>query len=444
MFMWRKEYKKLVALSGMLFLTVALYAQYAVTGGSEAPLLALDDTPNRLQIYLVHGMENVTLRYTSASLSHRWYRYKTKAIEAESVSAVQEGTTSTLASVEEGYGYFVEEPGVLSRYIWIIDYSKYAFDIQSLRVTANDNPSDELWLEGTAVKPPLVYYTPNGLQRELERSFEVVYNTLEYSEESKGFLQKTLTESLTGDPFKAPLPPPLCDTEITLKGDLFARHFKVEKSMSTSTYQAVAVVARLDTTTLSFAAPNMLGKDGGGFSAPVDVHFEAIANEPVSAFYKWTIAHKKEGSTDTILSFTARSMDYTFRDEGAFTAILEVGDRTGKCRQTDSVSIEIGETQLIVPNAFSPGTSPGVNDEFRVAYKSIVSFKGWIFNRWGAEMFYWTDPAKGWDGKKGGKYVPPGVYFYVIEAKGSDGKNHSRKGHINIIRPKDVQDRIIE
>jgi gliding motility-associated-like protein len=123
---------------------------------------------------------------------------------------------------------------------------------------------------------------------------------------------------------------------------------------------------------------------------------------------------------------------------------LEVADRTGQCRQTDSVSIEIGETCLSVPNAFSPGASPGVNDEFKVAYKSIVSFKGWIFNRWGAEMFYWTDPAKGWDGKKGGKYVPPGVYFYVIEAKGADGKNLIRKGHINIIRPKNAQDKILE
>lgn len=48
-----------------------------------------------------------------------------------------------------------------------------------------------------------------------------------------------------------------------------------------------------------------------------------------------------------------------------------------------------------------------------------VKFKAWIFNRWGLQMYYWTDPAQGWDGKKGGKYVQPGVYFYVIEAEGS-------------------------
>ncbi|MDR1918350.1 MAG: gliding motility-associated C-terminal domain-containing protein [Tannerellaceae bacterium] len=428
----------------MLLLTVTLYAQYAVTGGSVPPLLALDDTPNRLQVYLVYGTEDVKLQYTSASTSHRWYRYKTKALEAESIAATQEGTTSSLSPVEEGYGYFVEEEGVLSRYVWIIDYSQYAFDIQSLTVTDTDNPCDELWLDGKAVMPPLTYYVPNGLQRELERSFEVVYNTLEYAAANKNFVQKPLSITLTGNPFRSPLPPPLCDTEISLKGDLFARHFKIEKSISTPTYQAVAIEAHLDTTTLSFGAPNMIGAGGAGFSAPIDVHFEAIANEPAAVFYKWTLAHDKAGKVDTVLSFTARSMDYTFKDEGRFTAILEVGDRTGKCRQTDSVSMEIGGMELSVPNAFSPGASPGVNDEFRVAYKSLVSFKAWIFDRWGAEMFYWTDPAKGWDGKKGGKYVAPGVYFYVIEAKGSDGKNHIRKGHINIIRPKNAQDRIIE
>ncbi|MDR1556644.1 MAG: gliding motility-associated C-terminal domain-containing protein [Tannerellaceae bacterium] len=441
--MWRKDSVKVAGILSMLFFTAILHAQYAVSGGKGLPLLALDDTPNRLQVYLVHGVEGLRLQYTSASAAHRWYRYTSKAIEAEELTAVQEGTTSTLHTIEEGCGYFVEEAGALPRYIWIIDYSRHAFSVQDLRVTQNDNPCDELWLEGTARMPQLIYYAPNGLRRELERSFEVVYNTLEYADEGNYFSQQTFTGTLTGDPFNAPLVPPLCDTEITLKGDLFARHFGMEQSASTETYQAVALRAQLDTTVLSLDGPNMSGK-GNGLSAPVDVHFEAIANEPVAAFCKWTVVHKKEKQTETILSFTGRSMDYTFRDEGVFVATLEIGDRTGRCSWTDSVSIEIGVPYLSAPNVFSPGTSPGVNDEFRVAYKSLVSFRGWIFNRWGVEMFYWTDPAKGWDGKKGGKYVPPGVYFYVIEAKGSDGKNHSLKGHINIIRPKNGQNKIIE
>ena len=74
-----------------------------------------------------------------------------------------------------------------------------------------------------------------------------------------------------------------------------------------------------------------------------------------------------------------------------------------------------------------------------MAYKSLVKFNGTIFNRWGVEMFHWTNPAEGWDGKKGGKYVTPGVYFYIIEAEGADGKKYNRKGDINILRSKNVE-----
>ena len=42
--------------------------------------------------------------------------------------------------------------------------------------------------------------------------------------------------------------------------------------------------------------------------------------------------------------------------------------------------------------------------------------------------------SKGWDGKYKGKYVKPGVYYYVIEAKGADGKEYKKKGDINILR----------
>ena len=85
------------------------------------------------------------------------------------------------------------------------------------------------------------------------------------------------------------------------------------------------------------------------------------------------------------------------------------------------------------PNAFSPQASVGINDEWKVSYRSIVEFNCWIFNRWGAEVCHLTDPSQGWDGKYKGKYVKPGTYFYVIEARGSDGVEYNLKGDINIL-----------
>ena len=57
-----------------------------------------------------------------------------------------------------------------------------------------------------------------------------------------------------------------------------------------------------------------------------------------------------------------------------------------------------------------------------------------FFDRYGNEITHFEDPAIGWDGKYKGKFVNPGVYFYVIEALGADGKEYKMKGDINILK----------
>ena len=186
---------------------------------------------------------------------------------------------------------------------------------------------------------------------------------------------------------------------------------------------------------------------GDSLSAPVEFNFTAIANTPVAAVFKWTISQKNEGGENTpLFNSSNEDANYTFNQNGTYFVDLEISDRTLACtwKLEEPITINISDTYIDVPNAFSPGTTPGINDEFRVAYRSLTRFKCWIFNRWGAEIYYWTDPSKGWDGKKGGKYVAPGVYFYVIEATGSDGKSIKKKGSINILRSKRIDDEIIE
>jgi gliding motility-associated-like protein len=429
----------------ILFLfTLSLQAQYTVSGGSGTSLLALADTPNRLQVYLTYGMDNVEIRYASASASHQWFRYKVKALEAEPVLSVQEGTSSVIRNIEEGYGYFVKEVEAIgsNSFVWIIDYSKYAFDIRQLQIVPGDDPCYEIRLEGTATLPKLAYSIPAGIELELEREFEITYHTLEWNSNESVFLPKVLVQTVKKTPFYRSLAPPLTDTDIQLTGDLFARHFGVEKSMSVSFYQATAIEAYIDTTVVSADIPNLVFGTNTGYSAPAELNFTAKVNAPVVTFYRWNIINTE--TRENLRVENSESFNFTFRTAGKYVVTLEVKDRSNTCEKTDSIFVNIGESFLKIPNAFSPGASPGVNDEFRVAYKSLVSFKAWIFNRWGVELFYWTDPAKGWDGKKGGKYVPPGVYFYIIEASGSDGRRYKEKGSINIIRPKNVQDQIIE
>lgn len=443
--MRRNNFRRLGGILCFLLIMLTSQAQqYTVTGGRGTPLLAKNDKP--LQVYLVYGMDNLTISYTSSSSNHQWFRYKTKALEREPVVSEQNGTTSVIRNIAADYGYYVEEPGNNGWYVWIIDYSNYLFNPQSLSVASGD--CSGVYLGGAPAIPAMKYYAPEGGSPiTLQRQFEVTYQSMEWQEESKQFISKTMEQTILGDPFvrsKASLlNAPLCDTEFTLKGDQFARHFNMEKTITTEQYQAVAVEVHADTTLMMDNAPNLVAGEGG-LSAPAEVHFTAYANEPVASLYIWTIYRDEDGPEKPLVRFPGAEVDYTFNVFGDFTAALEVSDRTGVCSGSASYSFKITESFLDVPNAFSPGTTPGINDEFRVAYRSIVNYKCWIFNRWGVEMYHSTNPAEGWNGKKGGKYVPPGVYFYVIEGKGSNGEKYSKKGSINILRPKTIDDEVIK
>ena len=94
-------------LLGMIFPLSA--EEYVVKGGQGEPMLAKEETSLKLKVYVVNGTEGVSISYTSTSSSHQWYRYKTKRLEAEPIACEQQGTTSTITQVEDGYGYFVEE-----------------------------------------------------------------------------------------------------------------------------------------------------------------------------------------------------------------------------------------------------------------------------------------------------------------------------------------------
>jgi len=227
---------------------------------------------------------------------------------------------------------------------------------------------------------------------------------------------------------------------------LFARHFGVDKSLSIP-YQAVAIEVHADTTILSMGTGNMSDISENELLAPVDINFKAHANIPVASRFSWRIYKLEESGDSTMVRDSYMDeMDYTFNTEGTFFVILEVN--SGMCSNEEddkdlrTFTIDITKTELTIPNAFSPGTTPGVNDIFKVSYKNVVKFKGWVFNRWGNELFYWDDPLQGWDGKYRGKYVPPGAYYYLIEYTGTNGKTRKRKGDINVFRGKSIEDEL--
>ena len=69
--MLKKELRKILLSLSFVFVAAVSCAQYVVTGGSGSPMKATQssgDSAERLEVYLVYGMDNVTISYTSSSL----------------------------------------------------------------------------------------------------------------------------------------------------------------------------------------------------------------------------------------------------------------------------------------------------------------------------------------------------------------------------------------
>ena len=153
-------------------------------------------------------------------------------------------------------------------------------------------------------------------------------------------------------------------------------------------------------------------------------------------FHEWQIT-SDPSFNDVLLRATELDYTHTFSEMGSYYIRFMCADASGKCEwYSDTYTVFIGESRLLCPNAFSPNASPGVNDEWKVSYRSLISFECYIFNKWGVKVAEFKDPAQGWDGKYNGKFVPAGVYYYVIKAEGADGVKYDLSGDINIVNYK--------
>ncbi len=99
----------------------------------------------------------------------------------------------------------------------------------------------------------------------------------------------------------------------------------------------------------------------------------------------------------------------------------------------DGVTLKLVDSWINYPNVFTPNND-GFNDLFLLESKSIDSFEGKIFNRWGTKIFEWHDITQGWDGKFNGSICAEGVYYILINAKGAEGKVYNVKGSIQLLR----------
>jgi len=116
-----------------------------------------------------------------------------------------------------------------------------------------------------------------------------------------------------------------------------------------------------------------------------------------------------------------------YQSAGTYTVFLYVTQKTGTntCAGTAKTIIKVElPSQVEIPNAFTPN-GDGVNDNFILSITSISNITCHIYDRWGVIMHDVISENGNirWDGKnQSGKDVPAGTYFYILTAKGKDGK----------------------
>ena len=430
--------QRLLGILFSLFLTIGFCrAEFSATGGiNGTPFVVKPPSSTNLdKVFVFNDMQNASLAFSVSDPENwSWYRFKRDVSAAELVSAQDiqiSASATTLTNLQADYGYFVASGEGLRHYVYVVGYKPVEYS--EIRFVSEGSVCTDVTLKVTATMEDLDYYSVSGLKRTLEREHTLSWNTLEWDATAGNYAVKEMTATNSALDYNWSVAAPLTDTYFTLTGDQYAKAFGIAKTFQSAMYSAVAVETHADAVIQERDSQNEIDRisessDLSG-SAPLVVQFHSYPSEAVK-LVEWYV-YKPNDATGAYTRFTDVDLLYTFKESGQYTVKTVVSNSS--CQDSAIFNPLISESKLECPNFFTPRSSPGENDEFKVAYRSIVSFKGVIVNRWGNVMFEWTDPSLGWDGKYKGKAVSPGVYFYVIEAKGSDGINYKKRGDINLL-----------
>ena len=404
-------------------------AQLSTNGQQRTGLKDID------YVFIFNGIESSsTITYTGTGTTIDWYK-TTDLTDSKSNQAT--------FSPEDNTPYTLIVDGKTAARFWVIDYklhlpqissfepSKLGTQCKSLNILINDSTS------GIA---PLNYKSADlSKTHELPREFKLTYQTKEWKTDAWVVKDTDIIISLTSaDRFITLDHPPLCNTIFKIEGDQYVLDQKDKFTFKSSEYTAVAVKTNLTSVLAERTEKNekerpekieLTQKKISG-SAPLDLQFLSNANEPVVESYKWDFFLEKE----LIISRLDKDQRYTFNDAGNYQVKLTASNKSCSCK--DSLIVITSVSSLFIPRIFTPN-GDGIQDEFRVGYKSLASFDCWVYNRWGRLVYHWNDPQRGWDGNINGQKASSGAYFYVIHAVGTDKIIYKKAGDINLYRGKD-------
>lgn len=341
--------------------------------------------------------------------------------------------------------------------IWVFDVEQYKAKIDTVYV--DEDLSDQceflmLVIDGSEVVPMQYkgYKGTSGLF-DVDQKFVISYDSTYFS--NKEYVTEEKSYAING--YKEfVIPVPLASTFIKVMatdvsmavGDTLVKQTIEYKPIAVEIHAFASVRIREDAINEKDRGEPVEPKENPEGvvllkgSAPLNVEVLDYASE--GAFhYTWVLSSTKDYKQIIVKTYD-KDFRFEFKEKGTYYLKTDVSNGTldeevSGCTKTRQFQIDVYDSSLEVPNVFTPN-GDGINDEFKVAYRSLIEFHGWIYNQWGRLVYEWTDPAQGWDGKLNSQDAPDGTYIYIIEATGddydSDGKRvkYRKKGTVSIIR----------
>jgi len=457
-----KRYFSLISL--LLFGLSASTEEFFIKSGNG--FLYTDNLPpnvtGNIFIFSRSDINNAAITFSvEESTSFECYAYEhdpANAVRLESTDydVAEDGKSTTLNRVTGNHGYYVEYENI-RKYLWIAIYAP----IDDVTWDTDFMICNHLQLY---IQPIMRYILADnsGYRREgpIQRDLKIEYFTFKEENRETGIYEISDEHSSVTDVLVLDLMP-YVDTEFTITDDFGVKLRSDSAVFVTDTFYTSAVTAfpfmrvtnkqpneldpseswetdEFNNVVMYFSETLSENMTEFRTSAPLSIDLVSEASPKVNRF-EWYFSRDANFAVVDFVFFDRELNRFIFKEPGKHYVKLIVLNNVNSpdevCEYTVYASFNIAESELLVPNAFTPN-GDGHNDVFKVAYRSIASYHCRIYAPWGVKVYDSTDITQGWDGTIGGRLASIGVYFYVIDAKGTDGRVFKKRGDINLLRSK--------
>lgn len=107
----------------------------------------------------------------------------------------------------------------------------------------------------------------------------------------------------------------------------------------------------------------------------------------------------------------------------------------GACTSIANISVQIEKenTELVIPNVFTPNGDSS-NDYFEIGSACYEVKEAFIYNRWGEIIKETKNSNNIWDGTHSGRSSSAGVYYYVMTLENGEGDLRKASGVLTLLR----------